>query len=210
MAKKVSRHEVLSVARKRPMREAKNFAKAVHGGKLDAEHSSRKAVKESPAARQARHEADHKIIAKASKAAAVAGNKALAKRLGIAIPAPAPTAPAKRTKTAPAPDPAPAPIAAPVAPPAPAVRHSVPIGVYLNGNRNTAICIKHTETGLWFLTMLSGQITLEHCSADKFQYEWRIPMPLYPLRRALRLYNESYLTRDEQCQKVMRVLLRDL
>lgn len=119
----------------------------------------------------------------------------------------------KLAKSSQAPTPAPVVREAPVASrsPAPAPpRHPVPVGVYLDSGRHGAIVIKHTANGLWYLTILTGQVTLEHSSVEKFQRDFHLNLPLYPLRRAIRLYSESLLTRDEQCDKVMRVLLRDL
>lgn len=127
-----------------------------------------------------------------------------------ASPAPAPAKPAKappraaRTpaKASPAPVPAPAPAPAP-----PVLRQ--PLGVYLNHNRNTAIAFKHSENGLWYLTMVTGCITLEHVGEEKFRRDFDIPLLTYPFRRAVKMYKDSLITRDEQVNKVLTVLLRN-
>jgi hypothetical protein len=97
------------------------------------------------------------------------------------------------------------PAKAPAKPPAPP---RLPLGVYLSHHRSTAIAFRHSERGIWYLTMCTGSITVEHCGEEKFKRDFPLVLPDYPLLRAVRKYVESFQQRDDQATKVMRVLLR--
>lgn len=148
----------------------------------------------------------------------------MATRKVKAAPAPAPRK--RAAKPAASPAPAPAPVAAPT--PAPAARKraakpaaapaapapppvlTVPLGVYLDHNRHTAVAIRHTHNGIWYLTMITEQITVEHVSEDRFKRLFPLTIPNYPLRQAVRRYFTSLLRRDDTAQKVMQTLLERL
>ena len=143
------------------------------------------------------------------------------RRKPAAAPAPAPAsaeppaAPvqARRARKGPTPAPAaaepPAPAQArPQAPAAAPATPRLPLGVYFNHNRNSAIAVKHSETGVWFLSFVSGSIECSHCSDERFSRDWPVHHPTYPVRRALRLYQDSHFQRDERVAKILRTLLR--
>lgn len=82
-----------------------------------------------------------------------------------------------------------------------------PTGVYTDHNRNTAIMVRQSDRGLWYLTMKRGWIELVHVSDEKFLHSFPLAMRAYPIRRALRIYESSGLRCDEDAQKVMHKLL---
>jgi aminoglycoside N3'-acetyltransferase len=84
----------------------------------------------------------------------------------------------------------------------------LPLGVYLSRSRSTAIVFKHSENGVWYLTMGTGSVTVEHCGEERFKRDFPLVLPDYPMLRAVRKYAESFQQRDDQAAKVMRVLMR--
>lgn len=86
----------------------------------------------------------------------------------------------------------------------------LPLGVYTSEHRNTAIAIKRTERGLWYLTMEPGFIDCLHSSEEKFKHDFPFPLATYPVRRAVRLYENSHIRRDERVQKILHRLLERL
>lgn len=114
-------------------------------------------------------------------------------------PAPAPPAPAKRAAKA-------KPAAAPAAPAEP----PVPLGVYCDEHRYTAIAIRNTDQGVWYLTMITEQITVEHAGKERFRRLFPLAAPDYDIRIAVRKYHTSLLRRDETTQKVLNMLMRTL
>lgn len=84
----------------------------------------------------------------------------------------------------------------------------VPTGVYLNACRNNAIVVKSKGVNVWYLTMETGKITLECCSAERFLHNFNLRLPDYPVLRAVRKYKDSLLSCDEQSERVIKVLLR--
>lgn len=92
----------------------------------------------------------------------------------------------------------------------PARTPRVPLGVYTNEGRYTAVAIKHTPEGIWYLTMLKGSITLEHSGDERFQHKFPLVLEGYSVLRAIRKYDESGLSRDERTQKVLRRLIDGL
>lgn len=101
-------------------------------------------------------------------------------------------------------------VAPPPAPPAPppAPVHIVPLGTYLNENRRSAIAFKYSERGVWYLTIMTEFVTVEHVSEERFRRMFPFVLPGYPMRRAVRKYHTSFIRRDERAEKVMRALLR--
>lgn len=93
---------------------------------------------------------------------------------------------------------------------APVVPPSLPLGVYTSEHRFTAIAIKRTDRGLWYLTMEPGYIDCLHVSEEKFKKDFPYALTDYPIRRAVRLYDESFFRRDEKTQKVLQRLLERL
>lgn len=85
---------------------------------------------------------------------------------------------------------------------------NVPRGVFMDHHRSTAIVVRQDNTGVWYLTMATGEITVRHLSFDRFLHQYRLYLPDYPLLRAVRKYKESTLARDDRAEQVMRALLR--
>ena len=84
---------------------------------------------------------------------------------------------------------------------------SIHTGVYLNWNRNTAIVVRVKSHLVTYLTMRSGAIELLETSESKFMRDWPTRMPSYPVVRALRTYAKCELTRTDEADKVMRLVL---
>lgn len=80
-------------------------------------------------------------------------------------------------------------------------------GVYQNAHRNSAIVVKAVAGSVWFLTMQDGHIECVHWGNEKFKKEYCIALANYPIRRALRLYDTSGVTCDEQAKKVLARML---
>jgi len=89
-------------------------------------------------------------------------------------------------------------------------RARVPLGVYTNHCRESSIVVKHSTRGVWYLTMQAGYIECRHCGDEHFLHDFPLALPGYPLLRAVRIYNTSELRRDDDAQKVMDILMRDL
>lgn len=86
--------------------------------------------------------------------------------------------------------------------------YDIPRGVFMDAHRSTAITVRQDNTGVWFLTMMTGEITIRHLSFDRFFHQYRTYLPDYPLLRAVRKYQESNLNRDERAEQVMKILMR--
>lgn len=87
----------------------------------------------------------------------------------------------------------------------------IPLGVYVDHERHTAIVLKNDDHGgVFYLTMSSGKITLEHVGRERFKDSFKLHLAAYPMRRAVRSYYTSLLDRDAQAQKVMKRALERL
>lgn len=95
-------------------------------------------------------------------------------------------------------------------PPEPVVPPRMPLGVYLTHTRETAIALKHTSQGVWYMTMIGGHIKMAHVGEEKFLRDFPLALPDYPIRKALKIYETSGLPRDEDAQKVLQRLLERL
>lgn len=82
--------------------------------------------------------------------------------------------------------------------------------MYLDAHRYTAIAVHRNTSGLYYLTLITGEVTCEFHSDEKFLHDFPFALPTYPLRRAIRLYNESGLARNEKTQKIITRLLLTL
>ena len=89
-----------------------------------------------------------------------------------------------------------------------AVKPAVPVGVYVNHNRSTAIVVRCLNGVVWFLNMVSGKIALDCVSVDRFKHNFTQFLPDYPVLRAVRKYATSNLDREEKTDKVMQLILR--
>lgn len=83
-------------------------------------------------------------------------------------------------------------------------------GVYLDQHRYSAVLIHLHEQGVHYLTLVTGKVTVEFHSDEKFLHDFPLILSEYPIRRAIRLYNESGLERDERTQKILDRLLARL
>jgi hypothetical protein len=95
---------------------------------------------------------------------------------------------------------------APARPP----RQRPPLGVYVSDHRESALAIRRTEHGIWFLTLRTGKVTIEFYGDERFLHDFPLVLPDYPIRRAIRKYDQSGLSRDEKTQKVLTRLLENL
>lgn len=84
----------------------------------------------------------------------------------------------------------------------------LPLGVYVNHQRETAVAFKRAPDGVWFLRLHSGRVELLHYGDTRFFSEYSTPLTNYPILRAVRKYNDSPFLRDARTQKVMTILLR--
>lgn len=84
----------------------------------------------------------------------------------------------------------------------------LPKGVYMTHSRESAILFHHTPDGVWYMSWMTGKITLTHCSDERFKRTFPMMLPDYSLLRAVRKYADSYFERDEQTDKVLRRLKR--
>jgi hypothetical protein len=84
----------------------------------------------------------------------------------------------------------------------------VPVGVYLNHNRHSAVMVRQDHNGVWFLTMMDGTIEVRHLSVERFLHEFSVFLEFYPVNRALRIYRDSTFERDDRVPQIIKTMLR--
>lgn len=85
----------------------------------------------------------------------------------------------------------------------------IPVGVYLNEHRESALVVQSKTNCVWFLSMHTGKVEIHTAGPERFARDYPITLSDYPLRRAVRVYATSEFSRDERTQKVMERLLED-
>lgn len=88
------------------------------------------------------------------------------------------------------------------------VSGAVRTGVYLDHGRHSAIVVKVKDSIVYYLTFISGSVTLERRSVEAFTAAFNIQLYMYPLLRAARRYAESGLAINTEARTVLRALLR--
>lgn len=91
--------------------------------------------------------------------------------------------------------------------PVPQVEATLPLGAYLSVHRESALVVQSRLNCVWFLGMHTGKIEVHTAGPERFARNYPIRLPDYPLRRAVRVYNNSEFDRDDLTQKVMDRLL---
>jgi hypothetical protein len=79
-------------------------------------------------------------------------------------------------------------------------------GVYQNVNRNTAVVVQHKGARVAYLTMVSGAVELESCSAEKFAHDWPLYLEGYPITRAIRHYSRTGLRVSDAAADALRIV----
>lgn len=84
---------------------------------------------------------------------------------------------------------------------------NIPVGVYLNSNRATAVVVRYRNGIVWYLTLVHGRVTMEKHSGEKFVRDFHRFLPDYSPIRALRKYRDSGLTIEPDAVKALNTIL---
>lgn len=82
------------------------------------------------------------------------------------------------------------------------------VGVYQTANRSSAIAYQVSKSKVAFLTFINGIVEHHVWSHDRFAHEFEFALPDYPLRRAARIYLNSFLTKTDNAARALRAILR--
>lgn len=80
-------------------------------------------------------------------------------------------------------------------------------GVFQTQNNSSAIVIAISRTKVQFVTFMDGEVEVKTMSHDVFRHTFAFALPHYPVRRAARIYLNSFLTKTEEAERVLRALL---
>lgn len=81
------------------------------------------------------------------------------------------------------------------------------IGVYVSSTRDIVICVEQTNNGVWFLTWVGSKVEVDHMSDERFYRAFPKFMPDYPIRRALKKFQDSGFKCSAKAEKVIKYLL---
>lgn len=76
-------------------------------------------------------------------------------------------------------------------------------GVYQDRERHTAIVIKSAKNKVMYLTMRTGQITLETASEERFARDWPRFLPAHPPVKACKQYRRSGLYMSDEAARAL-------
>ena len=71
---------------------------------------------------------------------------------------------------------------------------------------NSALVYHTTASRVFFVTMRSGSIEHMVMSKQDFARDFCFALPNYPLRRAARIYEKSFLPKSERAARELRIM----
>jgi len=81
-------------------------------------------------------------------------------------------------------------------------------GIYYNEHRNVAIVSKASTRAVQFITMVNGAaVEVTRWSVDRFLHEFIVHAPSYPMRRAARIFLNSFMPKTLDAERALRALL---
>lgn len=78
--------------------------------------------------------------------------------------------------------------------------------LFVTHSRDTCIVVDTQKSRVRFVTMRKGYVDVEQCSVHKFAYDWPKQLEGYPALRAIRIYLDSQLRKEEQATTALRAL----